>query len=370
MAKSTRIWFALKLVDFKNNCFDTKWDNNNNCNYEVVPEKLPQICFSKPQQNATVTVPISPPSTTHTPPFPDAKLPSITHELISPKPQYAAVSALLPSPNNPYVSSASPPLPQSPPPYNSGINASPPTTPPRGQFPALSLPAQNAPSSSPNTYCYTPASSQQISPRPKQQPQPPQQPQQQYQPQQHHHQLPQNQHHLYLQQVQPYQQQQPQQQAQQFAQFSSYSHHQQQLYAQQLTQQYAQQWNQQLQQQLQQQQQQQNKQQFVKQQQKYSNQQFANQQYQQQYYQQHDTRSVPTRQQSSSATSTSTTTSSSSQHSYTHSQQTTSSSSQQKIFINTSWKYDEFLRECFPDHSISSMMKGYRRIYDEYVLQN
>lgn len=49
LPKQTRMLFALKLVDYKHQR-EEKWDNNNGWNYEIFPDKLPQICLPK---NAT-----------------------------------------------------------------------------------------------------------------------------------------------------------------------------------------------------------------------------------------------------------------------------------------------------------------------------
>jgi len=49
--KSSKMWFALKLVDLKSPGHEVKWDNNNGWNFEVRPDKLRQICVPVPPPN-------------------------------------------------------------------------------------------------------------------------------------------------------------------------------------------------------------------------------------------------------------------------------------------------------------------------------
>eukprot|EP00026_Physarum_polycephalum_P002539 Phypoly_transcript_02546.p2 GENE.Phypoly_transcript_02546~~Phypoly_transcript_02546.p2 ORF type:complete len:419 (+),score=78.63 Phypoly_transcript_02546:1446-2702(+) len=49
--RNSRIWFALKIVDHKYE--HSFWDNNEGINYEIIPEKLPQICLPSKEADAS-----------------------------------------------------------------------------------------------------------------------------------------------------------------------------------------------------------------------------------------------------------------------------------------------------------------------------
>lgn len=95
IARSIKIWFALKVIDFR--CGEQcAWDNNNGINYEVIPEKLTQICLPKEPE---VPKSLPPP---HVP---------VINSLQSAKPQ---LSKPVPLPTTPFKSHIQPsPLPLS-----------------------------------------------------------------------------------------------------------------------------------------------------------------------------------------------------------------------------------------------------------------
>lgn len=54
MPLRNKLWFALKAVDAKS--YEEKWDNNNGWNYEIYPDRLPQVCVPT-KDGADVTLP-------------------------------------------------------------------------------------------------------------------------------------------------------------------------------------------------------------------------------------------------------------------------------------------------------------------------